>query len=203
MENIKETSGSTGSEFRSAGFWIRFLAIVADGVLLVPVYLLLSFLPLPADAIKILGKVIPGFLYFAYVVWATGKWGQTLGKKLVGIKVVKMNGDRVTYGKAVERFLASIISAIIFNIGFIMAAFTKHKRALHDKMVDTHVIYTTPLTLGRVFGVIFGTGLVYVFFFAMYTAVLIKSPRLRAQINDGISNPKIQDGLNQLHLISL
>ena len=78
----------------------------------------------------------------AYETFFVGKWGATLGKMAVGIKVVRSNGENVTYMRAFGRVFAKMVSAIILLIGYIMAAFDGEKRALHDHMCDTRVIRT-------------------------------------------------------------
>ena len=63
----------------------------------------------------------------------------TFGKRKVGIIVTDMNGNRISFGRANERYWSKIFSFILF-IGFIMAGFTKKKQALHDIMADTLVV---------------------------------------------------------------
>jgi len=68
--------------------------------------------------------------------------GTTPGKKLVGIKIVdaKTLGD-ITNKQAITRSLGYIPSTLLFGVGFLMVAFRKDKRALHDLLADTIVIY--------------------------------------------------------------
>jgi uncharacterized RDD family membrane protein YckC len=71
------------------------------------------------------------------------KWGGTTpGKRLVGIKIV----DAKSYGEisnkqAITRSLGYIPSTLLFGIGFLMVLFRKDKRALHDLLADTVVVY--------------------------------------------------------------
>ena len=72
----------------------------------------------------------------------------TVGKMALGIQVTDLEGNRISFGKALGRNLAKIISALIFYIGFIMAAFTAKKQALHDMIAGTLVVKkgsTTPM----------------------------------------------------------
>lgn len=49
----------------------------------------------------------------------------------MGLKVVDLNGNRLTFGRATGRYFATILSGMIFNIGYLMAAFTeKNKRCM-------------------------------------------------------------------------
>jgi hypothetical protein len=64
----------------------------------------------------------------------------TPGKKLLKINVVNLNGDRISFARATGRYFAKFFSAIIIGIGYVMAAFTGKKQALHDIIADTLVI---------------------------------------------------------------
>ena len=68
------------------------------------------------------------------------KLGATPGKMVLGLRVVRPDGGPVSLGRAVGRYFAKMLSAIIMLIGFIMAGFDREKRALHDMLVDTRVI---------------------------------------------------------------
>ena len=64
----------------------------------------------------------------------------TLGKMAVGIKVVRPNGDRLSMGRAIGRYFATILSTLTLCIGYIMAGFTERKQGLHDIICDTLVV---------------------------------------------------------------
>lgn len=78
------------------------------------------------------------WLYFA--LWESGAKQSTWGKRLLGIKVVGADGGRISFGRATARFFSKILSYAICYIGFIMAAFTNRKRALHDMIAETYVV---------------------------------------------------------------
>ena len=78
------------------------------------------------------------WLYFA--IWESGPKQSTWGKRLLGIKVVGADGGRISFARATGRFFSKILSYAIFYIGFIMAAFTNRKRALHDMIAETYVV---------------------------------------------------------------
>jgi uncharacterized RDD family membrane protein YckC len=68
--------------------------------------------------------------------------GATPGKKAMGIEVVDAKTlGAVSSAQGIVRFIGYIISALPLCAGFIMAAFRKDKRALHDLLADTCVIY--------------------------------------------------------------
>lgn len=64
----------------------------------------------------------------------------TVGKRLMGIMVTDLNGDRISFGRANGRYLSKYLSLITLLIGFLMPAFTKKKQALHDKIAETVVV---------------------------------------------------------------
>ena len=57
-----------------------------------------------------------------------------------GLKVIRPDGEEITYGRACGRFFADILSYVILFIGYIMVAFDEEKRALHDRICDTRVV---------------------------------------------------------------
>ena len=77
-------------------------------------------------------------LYF--VLMDSSKHRGTLGKMAMGIKIVRADGSRISIGKAILRYMGKWISGLILGIGYIMAAFTDKKRALHDMIASTVVV---------------------------------------------------------------
>jgi uncharacterized RDD family membrane protein YckC len=68
--------------------------------------------------------------------------GTTPGKKFVGIKIVDAKTlQDISNIQAITRSIGYIASSLIIGIGFLMIAFRKDKRALHDLLADTLVIY--------------------------------------------------------------
>jgi uncharacterized RDD family membrane protein YckC len=68
------------------------------------------------------------------------RFGATPGKMALDLKVVRPDGGSISLGRAVGRYFAKMVSAIILGIGYIMAGFDSQKRALHDMICDTRVI---------------------------------------------------------------
>ena len=68
--------------------------------------------------------------------------GATLGKMALGLRIVRFDGTQLSFGRATARHFAKAIAtpAVPLLIGYIMAAFTNRKRALHDILADTLVI---------------------------------------------------------------
>ena len=79
-----------------------------------------------------------GVLYFA--VCESSAWQGTLGKMALGIRVTDLQGKRISFPRALGRYFAKILSAIILGIGFLMVAWTQRKQGLHDMICDTLVL---------------------------------------------------------------
>ncbi|MFC9276627.1 RDD family protein [Bacillus spizizenii] len=95
-------------------------------------YMTLAFLP------TMLITLIISVLYYGLLT--ASKMQGTLGKKILGLKVVNEQGERITIGQGIGRYFAYILSGIIFYIGFIMIAFGE-KKGLHDIICKTRVVY--------------------------------------------------------------
>jgi uncharacterized RDD family membrane protein YckC len=119
-----------------AGFWRRFAAIIIDGIILGIVGAVLG-----AALGRSLGSslnTLIGWLYFALM--ESSERQATLGKMALGIYVTDVEGRRISFAKATLRYFAKILSTLILFIGFIMAAFTARKQALHDMIANTLVL---------------------------------------------------------------
>ncbi len=64
----------------------------------------------------------------------------TPGKRIFGMRVADLDGDPIGFGTATGRFLGKAVSSLIFGIGYLMAAFTSKKQALHDMIAGTVVL---------------------------------------------------------------
>lgn len=140
------------------GFWPRLAAYVIDyififvaqSILIILFAILLAGAELAGLSIgdgpisAILGFII--LLIFIivqavyYIIMNASKWQGTLGKLALGIKITDTEGNRITTGRSIARYFAFILSAFTLLIGFIMAAFTSKKQALHDMIAGTLVV---------------------------------------------------------------
>lgn len=77
-------------------------------------------------------------LYFTFM--ESSKAQATVGKMALGIKVTDLNGNKLDFGKAFVRNLCRLLSNFTFLIGYIIAAFTEKKQALHDIIAGTLVV---------------------------------------------------------------
>ncbi|HKL48642.1 MAG TPA: RDD family protein [Desulfuromonadales bacterium] len=81
-------------------------------------------------------------LVILYFVVPTGRTGQTLGKKVCGIRVIRSSGQRGSIGfwrALLREIIGKWLSGLLFGIGYLMAAFHKQKQALHDLVAGTYV----------------------------------------------------------------
>ena len=134
--SIQQTVSSSGT-VAYAGFWRRFAAFIIDGIILGVVSFVIQA-TLGDIVSNILGFLI-GWVCFAAMESSSNQ--ATVGKIAIGIVVTDLNGDRTSFGRATGRYFGKIISSVILCIGFLMAAFTEKKQALHDIMAGCLVVH--------------------------------------------------------------
>jgi len=151
-----------------AGFWMRFLALIIDGII-IGVVRWIIILPIlaamgigmaseiqsldtddPSTALPIIGTIMAfagismlvstliWILY--YTLMETSKYQGTVGKIALGLIVTDVNGNKLDFSKALIRNICKIISSMIFCIGYIIAGFTEKKQGLHDIIAGTLVV---------------------------------------------------------------
>lgn len=144
------------SHWHYGGFWIRFVAKFIDGILVILVQVVLAsaffgtfgaqFIPsvmaTAPTGRRATFQVISYAIAIAYEVLFLRYRGATLGKIALGLKVVRSDGESLGWGVSFGRYFMTIVSALILGIGYIMAGFDEQKRALHDRVCDTRVIYS-------------------------------------------------------------
>lgn len=126
-----------------AGFWRRFAAVLVDGIVIgVPLGLVLSFVvDLKIGTDDLLAELlitIVAQVYFA--AFESSPRQATIGKMALGIYVANERGERISFLRALGRNVGKNLSSLILNLGFIMAAFTARKQALHDMLAKTIVL---------------------------------------------------------------
>jgi uncharacterized RDD family membrane protein YckC len=93
-------------------------------------------------AITIVGILAIPFVLIGYMPYLWWKRGATFGQSALGLRVVReFDGGPLDGGMAVLRFLGTIASGAIFDLGYIWAAFEPRKRAWHDMIAGTVVIH--------------------------------------------------------------
>ena len=140
-----------GVIMRYGGFWIRVCAKIIDTIILeitgYIIGLVIGLTLKAAGAPKLVGvaALVTGMLYgIAYMVYFNGKYGATPGKMVLKLKIVRPNGEPITYMRALGRYFAESLNAFTLGIGYMMAGWDVEKRALHDRVCDTRVIYLQP-----------------------------------------------------------
>lgn len=89
------------------------------------------------------GMLLSAMLFLLYFTLFTGEGGQTLGKKVLGIKVVRTDGSPITYSRSLLRACGYGVSTFFFTfLGFLWAGWDRRKQGWHDKIAGTVVIRT-------------------------------------------------------------
>src|SRR5690349_29301 len=144
----------TGRDLRGqySGFASRFIAFLVDCVVSIGVFMLVL------AAASFAASVLTGtsihwsranlwvviaffgweFFYYAYC-WTAG--GKTPGMVLLGLQVVSLDGSQAGTRRGIIRTLAFPLSFILLGLGFVGILFQRDRRALHDLIADTAVIY--------------------------------------------------------------
>jgi uncharacterized RDD family membrane protein YckC len=158
------------TQFAYAEFWLRAVAYLLDSIIMgaavIPLFIVFAMMtgaaahlhnwedlprngqpPDPALVAAILSAVfmmaavalLITWLYHAYFESST--WQATPGKKVMSIYVTDLNGQRLSFLHATGRFFSKIVTGLIpFFLGYIMAAFTERRQALHDMIAGTLVL---------------------------------------------------------------
>jgi uncharacterized RDD family membrane protein YckC len=125
-----------------AGFWRRVAAALIDGILVgVVSWIVTLIFSGISDGAEVTAQIL--VLIAAYGYYAgmeSSSYQATVGKIALGIQVTDLNGNRISFGRALGRNLAEILSALILGIGYIMVAFTAKKQGLHDMIAGTLVV---------------------------------------------------------------
>ncbi len=157
------------STFESVGFWPRVGAFLLDNVAMWVVFFVVwealgvgngvtppipNFDPnspkLIEELIAYSETVLPYMakqwavyfpMHFLYHVLLNGLIGATLGKMIIGAKIVNLDGSNIGIGRAILRYFGARLSDFICYIGYLFVAFRDDKRGLHDLIAKTRVIY--------------------------------------------------------------
>lgn len=159
LQRVREGGKGIGAR-HYGGFWIRFVAVIIDGVILaiagfilrIPLAAVITLTPARTGDFGAMLPMLVGLgglmiliqiaLQAAYETYFLATRGATPGKMVLGLKVIRSDGSPLSVGVALGRYFAKWISSIILMIGYIMAGIDPEKRALHDRICDTRVIYT-------------------------------------------------------------
>jgi uncharacterized RDD family membrane protein YckC len=135
-----------GGALAYGGFWARFAALIIDNAILTIVAVMLIVLASLVDeslaALASLAYLLAALLYWPLM--ESSSLQATLGKQLLGMQVTDGAGERLSFVRSLLRNIAKIISAIPLYIGFLLAAFTSRKQALHDIITNCVVVRSGP-----------------------------------------------------------
>ncbi|WLV24469.1 RDD family protein [Aciduricibacillus chroicocephali] len=142
--------------YKPAGFWIRLLAAFLDGIFSNVLAAIVTAiigekqmligelvdptgepigLPLTSFSVSLLYAII-----FIIIFTATHFRGSP-GKLICRIQVLNKDMTQIGIGKSIGRYFAQILSAIPLMIGYMIAGWNREKKALHDMICGTRVVY--------------------------------------------------------------
>ncbi len=145
---------------RYGGFWIRFVAVFIDGIIVsIPTIIIAVILGViigiavgvsgngisqtttaASNTAGGLGELAGLVISVTYFIYFWGR-GSTLGMRLFHLRVADATtGAPIGYGRAALRYLGYILSVIVCYIGLIWAAFDSRKQGWHDKIAGTVVL---------------------------------------------------------------
>ncbi|WP_079707876.1 RDD family protein [Paraliobacillus ryukyuensis] len=141
---------STTTNKRYAGFWMRFWAYVVDllivfsinGILLSPFKFINEGNALDIGFWTVTG-IIGSIVFYLYFLLMTKKFHQTVGKMILGLKVIREDDEPLRWSdllfrELVGRFIHRVFS--IFAFLYLFVAFTAQKQGIHDMIGNTRVI---------------------------------------------------------------
>ena len=154
-QGVVNVSSQVG--LRYASFETRLVAFVLDLIVLFSVFLLfiaIAGLQLllrsdfgdvdPPDSAFYLAAIIILLYFFPFCpLYFLAFWtwrGQTVGKMAMAIKVVRRDGSPLGGGIALMRLIGYLFSSLLLFAGFLMIAFDRQRRGLHDRLADTLVV---------------------------------------------------------------
>lgn len=125
------------AKYKYAGYWPRMWAYNADLLVLLSIFYAISWF-ISYDRLLYITCLIVTVIYHA--AFESSNYQATPGKMILKLQVISENGNQISFGHALLRFLFKIVSLITLYIGFVMIGFTKKGQGLHDKVVKTLVI---------------------------------------------------------------
>ena len=164
--NLDVVSSVDHVEFTPAGFWLRVGAFVIDSMIInVVFFIIIAILAViglgiysgmgnsfdgsqPSDAMIITMFILGSLFYIilalapmVYQVVGWSKYGTTIGKKALRLRVIDKNtGLKPSVAKSIGRAFAYIISAMPFYLGFFWIGWDQDKEGFHDKICQTQVV---------------------------------------------------------------
>ena len=130
---------------RKAGFWVRVVAYIIDAIIVGVVMGVISGVlsaAMGADGAAGLVSLISIIISVGYYVYFWTTSGQTVGQKVMSLRVIRTDGSPLTVTNAILRLVGLWISTVALFIGLIWVAFDANKQGWHDKIAGTYVVHT-------------------------------------------------------------
>ncbi|MEO8457430.1 MAG: RDD family protein [Chloroflexota bacterium] len=135
---VHGAAAGSGMGLQRADFWVRLVAALIDGLILI----------VPNVALRIAfgtaGIGLSLLVGVSYSVWFWTQKGATPGKMAMGLKVVDNDGRLLTPMHAVGRYFSYFLNAITLGIGYLMIFGEEHK-GLHDRVSGSQVVFARTL----------------------------------------------------------
>ncbi|MEK5037898.1 RDD family protein [Sporosarcina sp. FSL K6-3457] len=152
VKSVVDSSTSQTAHFRLkyVGFWTRFWAYTIDllvlyaisGILIKPIFRVVGTdISNPSFLLFSPYKVAALLLLLLYFALMTKFFGQTVGKMILGIRVVAKNGAPLTWGAILFREVFGRFISKMLVIPYLLVLFMPKKEALHDVFAETVVEY--------------------------------------------------------------
>ena len=150
VENEKYDVQTEGFELKIAGFWTRFWAYLID---LTVIYSVGGLFVKPIFRVIDIPVSNPSFLFFTpykitmlvvfmlYFMLMTKYFHQTIGKIILGIKVVPQKGSKLSWGTLFFREVVGRFISKVLLLPYLLVVFMPKKEALHDIFADTYVVH--------------------------------------------------------------
>ena len=136
-------------KMRYASFGKRFLVSLLDGIIMGVANLVVGFglgivmggAGASEQEAFVMGGLLGLLLSWVYsAAMESSSQRATFGKRALGLTVTDLNGNQLSFGAASGRYFGKFISSAICLIGYLMAAFTDKRQALHDMMAGSLVL---------------------------------------------------------------
>jgi len=149
-----------------AGFISRMLAYSLDIIVITVIFVFLTwFLETLSNFFQfaLLENITSTFLQFLvtgaavlliasfYFIFFWTLLGQTPGKMLLGLRIVSTEGNNITFGQALRRYIGYYLSALALYIGFLWVLVDNRRQGWHDKLAGTIVVYSWDARPGELY----------------------------------------------------
>lgn len=122
-----------------ASFIKRLLATIMDWIIISVMVTVFELFIDNFDLHYVMVAIMTLGIPFTYYVWLYTKYGATLGKMLIKIKVVDLNYEKISFSQVIIRLLSYWLSLIGF-IGFLWIIIDQNNQGFHDKIAKTYVV---------------------------------------------------------------